>query len=131
MKDATTPAVEDALPRNFLRACLLLLLSEEPSHGYDLLARLEDFGLGEADQAGLYRALRGMERDGLLTSHWQMSEAGPSRRTYELSHTGQLALRTWSDALEQCRSIIDHYIAAHQRLSIREAPDGRRGVTQA
>jgi PadR family transcriptional regulator PadR len=36
---------QGGLPRNFVRPCLLLLLKEGQAHGYDLLMRLNDFGL--------------------------------------------------------------------------------------
>ncbi len=37
----TTEPTATALPKNFLRPCVLLLLREQPAHGYDLLERLE------------------------------------------------------------------------------------------
>jgi DNA-binding PadR family transcriptional regulator len=49
------------LPRNYLRPCLLLLIAEEPSYGYDLLLRLGELGLRHVDPGMLYRLLRAME----------------------------------------------------------------------
>ena len=49
------------LPKNFLRPCLLLLLREQPAHGYELLERLRPLGFGRDDPGGLYRALRSLE----------------------------------------------------------------------
>ena len=54
-----------ALPKNFLRPCLLLLLREERAHGYDLLERIQSLGFDGSDPGGLYRALRALENDGL------------------------------------------------------------------
>lgn len=131
MSDTTAPEIDGALPRGFVRACILLLLSEEPGHGYDLLARLEAFGLGDSDPAGMYRTLRGMERDGLVVSHWETSEAGPSRRTYEISDLGAEDLRAWGDALSQCRAIVDRYLATHDRLRKGTASRPRAGTRRA
>ena len=36
-------------PRNFLQPCLLLLLMEQPDHGYDLAVRLRPMHDGEGD----------------------------------------------------------------------------------
>ena len=44
------------LPKGFLRPCLLLLLREEPAHGYDLLERVQSLGIDGSDPGGLYRA---------------------------------------------------------------------------
>src|SRR5438034_9919232 len=76
------------LPRNFLRLCLLLLLREQPAHGYELLERLRSFGFVRDDPGGLYRALRVLERDGLVRSAWKPSQAGPERRIYALTRAG-------------------------------------------
>jgi PadR family transcriptional regulator, regulatory protein PadR len=78
----------ESLPRNFLRPCLLLLLREHPAHGYDLLERLRTFGFPGDDPGGLYRALRRLERDGLVSSSWEPSRSGPDRRSYRLTRAG-------------------------------------------
>ena len=62
--------VQGGLPRSYLRPCLMLLIAETPSHGYDLLERLEELGLGATDPGGLYRTLRAMEREDLVKSEW-------------------------------------------------------------
>ncbi|MEX2659529.1 MAG: PadR family transcriptional regulator [Acidimicrobiales bacterium] len=91
----TTPTSETVLaglPRVYVRPCLLLLLAEGESHGYDLLDQVHSLGLTAVDAGGLYRALRGMERDGLLTSWWEPSHTGPARRTYQVTDLGVEAL---------------------------------------
>jgi poly-beta-hydroxybutyrate-responsive repressor len=96
-------------PKNFLRACLLLLLSERPGHGYDLVERLRDFGI-EKEPGGVYRALRALEREGLLYSAWETSSAGPARRGYELTWEGEETLAEWSATLATTRRLLDHYL---------------------
>jgi hypothetical protein len=54
-------------PRNFLSPAILLLLAEEPQHGYRLSKALRGFGFGRVDRSSIYRALRDLERDGLLS----------------------------------------------------------------
>ena len=71
-------------PRSFLRPCLLLLLRERDDHGYGLAARLPPLHDGDGDAGGVYRALRAMERLGLVRSEWHTSAVGPARRTYRL-----------------------------------------------
>ncbi|HZD66382.1 MAG TPA: helix-turn-helix transcriptional regulator [Acidimicrobiales bacterium] len=97
-------------PRNFLRACLLLLLRERPDYGYDLIERLGALGVPHEDPGAVYRTLRGLERGGLVRSGWAQSSAGPARRTYELTPAGQEALETCGHALDQCRRIIEGFL---------------------
>jgi PadR family transcriptional regulator len=81
-----------ALPKNFIRPCLLLLLREQPAHGYDLVERLRPFGFARDDPGRLYRALRALEHEGLVRSAWEKSQSGPDRRIYELTRAGAEAL---------------------------------------
>ncbi|MGH7921709.1 MAG: PadR family transcriptional regulator [Candidatus Dormibacteraceae bacterium] len=100
-----------------LRSCLLLLLiAESPTHGYDLMERLAAFGF-ERDPGGLYRALRTMERDGLLNSEWKISPTGPGRRCYSVTPLGRERLCQEAQLLQQTRRILDSYLARYRALS--------------
>jgi PadR family transcriptional regulator, regulatory protein PadR len=102
------------VPRNYLRPCLLLLIAEEPSYGYDLLVRLGDLGLRHVDPGMLYRSLRAMEQEGLVRSSWQGSEIGPPRRTYQLSDEGQDWLHAWAGSLRETTRIIGLLLGRYQ-----------------
>lgn len=104
------------LPKNFLRACLLLLVKEQPSHGYDLLERLSQLGFKGADPGGLYRALRAMEQEGLMRSVWETSEMGPARRTYELTEEGEDWLHAWAGILSETSRIVSSYLDRYEQL---------------
>jgi len=106
--DATAAA---AVPKNFLRPCLLLLLREQPAHGYELLERLAPFGFGREDPGRLYRALRALEADGFVHSAWEPSDTGPHRRTYTLTRPGMEALHTASQELVATKAIIDVFLS--------------------
>ena len=78
----------------FQVAALLLLLRERPAHGYDLLERLPSLlGDERVDVGNLYRVLRRLEEQGLVSSEWDESVPGPAKRTYELTPP---AARRWS-----------------------------------
>jgi len=102
------------LPKNFIRPCLLLLLAEEPSHGYDLLLRLADLGVRQIDPGGLYRALRAMEQEGLVSSTWEASDLGPARRTYEITAEGLDWLHAWAGDLRETRRVISGFLTRYE-----------------
>jgi PadR family transcriptional regulator PadR len=102
-----------ALPRNFLRPCVLLLLRESPAHGYDLLERLKAFGFPGSDPGGLYRMLRGLEQEGLVHSAWEPSAAGPQRRIYEITRAGSEALHDHAKALAATGAILDAFVSRY------------------
>lgn len=73
---------------------LLYFLAQRPSHGYELIQTINESGFSEieADPATIYRNLRRMEEDGLVISQWETNQAGPARRSYQLSPEGHQAL---------------------------------------
>lgn len=97
-------------PRNYLRACLLLLIHERPDYGYDLVERLKPLGLDQEDPGAVYRTLRWMERDGLVRSGWGDSCSGPLRRTYTMTPEGEEAARSYGYALDGCRRTIEGFL---------------------
>jgi poly-beta-hydroxybutyrate-responsive repressor len=114
----------------FQVAALLLLLREQPAHGYDLLERLPSvLGDGRVDVGNLYRVLRRLEEQGLVSSEWDESVPGPAKRTYELTAAGGEALERWAAALAETRSRIDRFLQRHNSTAslarATPAPDGK------
>ncbi|HEV3402247.1 MAG TPA: PadR family transcriptional regulator [Acidimicrobiales bacterium] len=105
-----------ALPRHYLKPCLLLLLAEGPSHGYELLEQVRRLGIQGAEPGGLYRYLRTMEKDELVSSWWEPSQAGPARRTYILTDAGRDALRASVDSLRDVRRLLVDLVDRYDTL---------------
>jgi PadR family transcriptional regulator, regulatory protein PadR len=103
-------------PRNFLQPCLLLLLREQDDHGYGLVARLRPLHDGDGDAGGVYRALRGMERHGLVLSEWQASEVGPARRTYRITPEGRALLDAQAVELAGVHMTLHVFMDRYERL---------------
>lgn len=125
---ATEP-LPPALPKNFLRPCLLLLLREHPAHGYDLLERLQAFGFEGSDPGGLYRALRVLEKAGLVRSAWQPSSAGPDRRVYELTGRGTEELHENAKSLSAGSDVLRTFLSRYEEF-VTLRPEKVRPVTE-
>jgi DNA-binding PadR family transcriptional regulator len=95
----------------FLEPGLLALLRERPTHGYELIAALPELlGTERVDVGNVYRALRGLEARGLVTSEWRDDLPGPTKRTYEITSEGRRALGRWAEWLQQTRDRIDELL---------------------
>jgi PadR family transcriptional regulator, regulatory protein PadR len=83
----------------FTEPALLLLLRERPAHGYDLLERMPELtGEQRVEMGNLYRLLRALEEEGLVTSEWD-----DGKRTYSITENGRALLDQWVDALRRSR----------------------------
>jgi PadR family transcriptional regulator PadR len=102
--------------RGFIQPWILLLLSERPSHGYELLERLHS-GSPEtpADTALLYRTLRQMESDGLVRSAWETGGNGPARRLYEMTSEGVSCLHGWAANLRRTRDRLEEFMVVYEK----------------
>ena len=106
----------EGLSRSYVRPCLLLLLAEGPSHGYELLEQVRRAGVRNADAGGLYRSLRAMEQSGLVSSWWEPSQAGPARRSYLLTDEGRDALGESLDSLREVHRLLGEVLDRYDLL---------------
>jgi DNA-binding PadR family transcriptional regulator len=80
----------------------ILAANDEPLHGYVIVQRAASspmFGGNKPDATGIYRTLKIMEENGLLTSEWDTPKAGQAKRAYALTDVGRATLRRWIDSL--------------------------------
>ena len=91
----------------FGEPALLALLAQGPTHGYELLERLPALvGDERVDVGNVYRALRALEDEGLVSSEWRADLPGPAKRTYTLTDEGRVVLGLWRGSLGALRDEI-------------------------
>ena len=108
--------------RMLLRPSLLLLLAEKESHGYELYDKLAEFGFDPdcLDSSIIYRDLREMEDQGLITSTWDENSKGPKRRVYRILEEGSQILQDWISRLEKQQERIQIIKDRFQTISERK-----------
>ena len=105
-----------ARPKPLIVVHLLLLLAEEPRHGYELAASLRDLQFEGVTASTVYRELGRLETDGLVRSFWEASQArGPARHMYELTAAGRDDLDACAEDL---RGLMGHLTDVLARLAV-------------
>jgi PadR family transcriptional regulator, regulatory protein PadR len=94
----------------FAEPAVLLLLRERPAHGYELLEQLPELTGERVDMGNLYRFLRVLEQDGIVSSEWDDEAPGPSKRIYELTDEGRALLDHWASALEDSQTRLESFL---------------------
>lgn len=124
---ATTPwsqhqsRFEFAPPRHFLLPAILLLLSEKPGYGYNLVKDLHEFRFGPVERAAVYRALAQLEHDGLVSSWDEPAKAGQARKVYGITEGGARILRAWMGVIKQERDCLDNVLHRYQATGTADA----------
>jgi PadR family transcriptional regulator len=118
-------------PRNFLRPCLLLLLSERPDHGYELLHRLRELHPVEGDAGVVYRALRVLQEQGLLRSTWHTHGDGPARRTYQITSNGMAELRRHATLVNDTHNALHLFLRLYDELASTTQDESAQAPTRS
>jgi DNA-binding PadR family transcriptional regulator len=108
-------------PRHFIYPALLLLLSEEPRHGYRLVDAALRLGFGPFDRPSIYRALSELEADGLLRSWSASPTAGTTRHVYAVTEDGRCALANWMEVVDNERALLESVVKRYDAIADPEA----------
>jgi PadR family transcriptional regulator PadR len=103
----------------YLQPSLLMGLLAKPSYGYELIQTIQEFGFveGEPPPGMVYRHLRQLEGDGLVTSEWETEGSGPAKRIYRLTAEGVEVLALWVEHMESQAQKLDTFIERYRSVS--------------
>jgi PadR family transcriptional regulator, regulatory protein PadR len=100
----------------FIVPCILFLLREEPSHGYEIMEKLGtlDFVDITPDPSVVYRHLRRMEAEGKVSSQLEPGSGGPARKVYSITPEGEDYLHMWAMKIRRRKTALDKFIIAYE-----------------
>ncbi|MBN2026057.1 MAG: PadR family transcriptional regulator [Actinobacteria bacterium] len=97
---------------------LLLLLKEDPAHGYALLKRMAQLGVvsPDMDPSPVYKTLRWFEEMGLVVSERERGERGPDRKVYRITKKGDESLASFAPMVDKAGEIIAWFRDKYEEL---------------
>ncbi len=84
------------LLKGVLDMCLLALIGEEPSYGYEMVSKLQDRGLELVSEGSIYPLLSRLQKKGLIDGYFVESSGGPPRKYYRIAAEGKKQLTDWA-----------------------------------
>jgi len=102
------PVKQSVLVQGTLDMLILRTLALEPMHAYGIGVRLEQISQGvfRINAGSLFPAFRRLERDGLISGEWRLTENGRRAKYYALTSRGRATLkRTTQDWERQTLAI--------------------------
>ncbi len=101
-------------------AFLLLLLADGPSYGALLFNRLKaELPFCLSDSAIVYRSLKQMERQRLVTGRWVHADSGQPRRWYSLTSRGERALRDYAQDIRRRRANLQFFLDRYDAIQVK------------
>jgi len=95
-KNISRCSCKNARTSRFLVPALLLILSEGPSHGYELTEKYTEFGFTGA----------GSETD----------EPGPAKKVYSITDKGSKLLSSWAKEIKDRKKIFELFLERYNKL---------------
>jgi len=101
----------------FVEPCMLFLLSQKSSYGYELMDKLKHFSFKQAspDPAMVYRTLRYLEKEGCVTSQWDTGHNGPAKRQYQLTKKGYELLHVWAATIALRNKVLEKFLMLYRK----------------
>jgi len=98
------------LLRGTLEGCIVKIIGDEETYGYEIISRLQDYGFDDVREGTTYPILVRLERKKIITSKYKESPLGPKRKYYFLTETGKEFLNefqtVWNDVKESVDKVL-------------------------
>ena len=85
------------LLKGVLDMCLLALINEEPSYGYEMVSKLGQHGIALVSEGSIYPLLSRLQKKKLIESYLVESPGGPPRKYYRILPDGSERLSRWAE----------------------------------
>lgn len=108
---ATGQSHNSQLLHGVLDMCLLSLIEEEATYGYEMVAKLRERGLDLASEGSIYPLLSRLQKQGMIEGYLVQSPAGPARKYYRMTVDGRKILDLWLSEWREFRTSVDSVLA--------------------
>lgn len=85
------------LMRGVLEQCVLALIEQGETYGYDILSKLSQAGFDQVMEGTLYPVLTRLNKKKLVSCRMVKSPYGPMRKLYSITNTGLEELRQFRE----------------------------------
>ena len=101
-----------------IQPAMLAILAKGPLHGYKLAQQVGGIPhfLDEApDVSGVYRMLKTLEKRGMVTADWDISQGGRPKRLFTITDEGRQCLEHWVATLQNYHKTIGSLLKTTQK----------------
>lgn len=89
---------ESQLLRGILEGCVLSVIAQGETYGYEILAKLEENGFEAIFEGTLYPVITRLEKKELISCRKEKSPYGPIRKYYSITELGKNTLDNFKES---------------------------------
>lgn len=105
---------ESQLLRGILEGCVLAIIADGETYGYEILARLEKSGFDSLLEGTLYPVLTRLENKKLISCRKEKSPYGPIRKYYSITQAGRQSLEAFKANYEKITAAADSVLKGEE-----------------
>ena len=83
------------LLKGTLEGCILRVISNRETYGYEISERLRDNGFSEISEGTIYPLLMRLEKSGLIVATFKDSPYGPKRKYFNITTKGEEEMQSF------------------------------------
>lgn len=96
------------LLKGILEGCILKIINEKETYGYEIVEKLKSYGLEDTSEGSIYPLLIRLEKNEFLNSTMKDSPFGPKRKYYSLSTKGKEELESFKGAWDYLSKVVNN-----------------------
>ncbi|GAA0727599.1 PadR family transcriptional regulator [Clostridium malenominatum] len=97
--------------KGILEGCILKIISENETYGYEICEKLMKFGFKEITEGSVYPILIRLEKKELIYSIMKPSPLGPMRKYYYVTDKGNVELydfiSSWNEIKKNVENVLE------------------------
>ena len=98
------------LLKGILEGCILAIIEEHETYGYDILSQLQEYGFENIIEGTLYPVLTRLNKKKLISCRMGESPLGPKRKYYSLTDDGQAYLKEFIKCWTEVQSSVNRIL---------------------
>lgn len=101
---------QSQLMRGTLEGCILKIISLEETYGYEIAAKLQEYGFSNAKEGTIYPLLVRLEKKGMICAVFRPSPLGPNRKYYTITPDGWGLLQDFQEYWEEVSRAVERIL---------------------
>lgn len=98
------------LMRGTLEGCILKIISEDETYGYEIVSSLQEYGFYDAKEGTIYPLLVRLEKKEIISSIYKESPLGPKRKYYFITKLGEEYLNEFVSVWNEVKYSVDRVL---------------------
>lgn len=107
---------EAQLLKGILEGCILAIIADGETYGYEILTRLEKSGFDSLLEGTLYPVLTRLEKKGYISCRKEKSPYGPMRKYYSITQDGKKSLEVFKVNYEKITTATDAILTGDENI---------------